>query len=83
MLLLSVVSLRVCFSSGKDSTFLSPNRVKESLDLYEELITEEQEEKDATYNEVLIFFLFVNVSLILIHTNNGSNFLSDFIAVEK
>ncbi|KAB5517150.1 hypothetical protein PHYPO_G00186140 [Pangasianodon hypophthalmus] len=38
--------------NGKDSTFLSPNRVKESLDLYEELITEEQEEKDATYNEL-------------------------------
>ncbi|XP_058248762.1 CASP8-associated protein 2 isoform X2 [Hemibagrus wyckioides] len=36
----------------KDSTFLSPNRVKESLDLYEELITQEQEEKDSTYNEL-------------------------------
>ncbi|KAK3506899.1 hypothetical protein QTP70_031032 [Hemibagrus guttatus] len=36
----------------KDSTFLSPIRVKESLDLYEELITQEQEEKDATYNEL-------------------------------
>ncbi|XP_036437256.1 LOW QUALITY PROTEIN: CASP8-associated protein 2 [Colossoma macropomum] len=34
------------------STFLSPQRVKESMDLYEELITEEREEKDATYNEL-------------------------------
>lgn len=50
--LLIVVSMCVCSSSGKSSTFLSPNRVKESLDLYEELITEEREERDATYNEV-------------------------------
>ncbi|KAL6485686.1 hypothetical protein MHYP_G00050780 [Metynnis hypsauchen] len=34
------------------SSFLSPQRVKESMDLYEELITKEQEEKDATYNEL-------------------------------
>ncbi|KAI5614787.1 CASP8-associated protein 2 [Silurus asotus] len=34
------------------TTFLSPHRVKESLDLYEELLTEEQEEKDSTYNEM-------------------------------
>lgn len=36
----------------KDGTFLSPNRAKESLDLYEELVTQEREEKDATYNEL-------------------------------
>ncbi|XP_047674571.1 CASP8-associated protein 2 isoform X2 [Tachysurus fulvidraco] len=36
----------------KNNAFVSPNRVKESLDLYEELITEEQEEKDTTYNEL-------------------------------
>lgn len=52
VLLLSVASLSVCFCSGKDHTLLSPNKLKESLDLYEELLTEEQEEKDATYNEV-------------------------------
>ncbi|XP_017553231.2 CASP8-associated protein 2 [Pygocentrus nattereri] len=34
------------------NSFLSPQRVKESMDLYEELITKEQEEKDATYNEL-------------------------------
>ncbi|KAK2846137.1 hypothetical protein Q7C36_010991 [Tachysurus vachellii] len=37
---------------GKNSTIVSPNRVKESLDLYEELITKEQEEKETTYNEL-------------------------------
>ncbi|TSL47559.1 CASP8-associated protein 2 [Bagarius yarrelli] len=36
----------------KYSTFLSPNRVKESLDLYEELVTQEREEKDASYDEL-------------------------------
>ncbi|KAF5899321.1 CASP8-associated protein 2-like, partial [Clarias magur] len=39
-------------NNGKAGSFLSPNTVKESFDLYEELITEEQEEKDATYNEL-------------------------------
>ncbi|KAM9495290.1 CASP8-associated protein 2 isoform 1-T2 [Clarias gariepinus] len=39
-------------NNSKAGSFPSPNAVKESFDLYEELITEEQEEKDATYNEL-------------------------------
>lgn len=39
--------------------------MKESLDLYEELITEEQEEKDATYNEVWILFILLLVIWLL------------------
>ncbi|XP_072534558.1 CASP8-associated protein 2 [Salminus brasiliensis] len=38
--------------NGEDKTFLSPQRLKDSMDLYEELITKEQEEKDTTYNEL-------------------------------
>lgn len=74
----------VCFSSGKDGAFLSPTRAKESMDLYEELITEEREEKDATYNEVLILLRFnANANAVLVQADNESNLLSDFVAVEK
>uniref|UniRef100_W5L4H0 CASP8-associated protein 2 n=2 Tax=Astyanax mexicanus TaxID=7994 RepID=W5L4H0_ASTMX len=38
--------------NGEGSTLLSPQRLKDSMDLYEELITKEQEEKDTTYNEL-------------------------------
>ncbi|XP_062858023.1 CASP8-associated protein 2 [Trichomycterus rosablanca] len=38
--------------SGKEQTFFSPQRLRESMDLYEELITKEQVEKDATYSEL-------------------------------
>ncbi len=36
---------------GKVNPLLSP-RTMESLDIYEDIVREEQEEKEATYNEV-------------------------------
>lgn len=74
--LLSGVVSHLClgFSSGKkNNAFVSPNRVKESLDLYEELITEEQEEKDTTYNEVLILLFFVVVKASFVFTHDDDN----------
>ncbi|KAK1805540.1 hypothetical protein P4O66_019841, partial [Electrophorus voltai] len=38
--------------TGKEGFSISPHRLKESMDLYEQLITEEQEEKESTYNEL-------------------------------
>ncbi|XP_076872535.1 CASP8-associated protein 2 [Brachyhypopomus gauderio] len=42
--------------TGKDGSSISPHRLKESMDLYEQLITEEQEKKESTYNELKIKF---------------------------
>jgi len=39
------------FQLGEVNPLISP-RTMESMDIYEELIREEQEEKQATYNEV-------------------------------
>lgn len=39
------------FKLGKVNPLLSP-RTMESMDIYEDIIREEQEEKEATYNEV-------------------------------
>lgn len=62
------------FLMGKVSTILSP-RTMESMDIYEEIIREEQEEKEATYNEVcweehvlltLLIWLFLKVMKLTI-----------------
>ncbi|KAL4649046.1 CASP8-associated protein 2 [Arapaima gigas] len=38
--------------ADKLSTHISPGKLKDSMDLYEEIIKEEQQEREATYNEM-------------------------------
>ncbi|KAG5846732.1 hypothetical protein ANANG_G00118090 [Anguilla anguilla] len=45
-------SPRISQTAEKSCTLFSPRRLKDSMDLYEEIIKEEQQEKEATCNEL-------------------------------
>lgn len=68
----------ICFCLNAENS-ADAAQLKESMDLYEEIVTEEQQNRESTYFEVLFCFITIIIIIIIISSTGSSNVISSCI----